>query len=96
MLKIEVKDVKDSNTSRVSVEAVGSLGNVIAEFCSVIGSFREKLAKLDEREGSSAEFIFKATVMAELMDIDKDFALEEIKKIVNKYEKDEKDAPVDK
>ena len=102
MLKIEVKGIKNSegkDGNEVSIEAMGSLGEVIAEFCSVVGSFKKRLAKIDESQGISAEFIFKATMMAELMDIDKDFAMKSINEILKKDKESKegkKDAPVDK
>ena len=98
MLKIEVKGTKDDegrNGNEVSIEAVGSLGDVIGEFCSVVGSFKKRLADIEEQHGVPAEFLFKATLMAELMDIDRDLAMKTIKKVLKECE-DEKDAPVDK
>ena len=106
MLKIEVKGIKDDkgrDVNEVSIEAVGGLGDVIGEFCSVIGSFKKRLADIEEQQGVPAEFLFKASLMAELMDVDKDYAMKTIKNVLKesleeslKESKDDKDAPVDK
>lgn len=98
MLKIEVKGIKNNkgrDGNEVSIEAVGSLGDIIGEFCSVVGSFKKRLADIEEQQGVPAEFLFKATLMAELMDIDRELAVESIKKVLKEC-KDKKDAPVDK
>lgn len=102
MLKIEVTE-KDNNTN-VSVMASGGLGTIISEFCSAVESFKGKLSEMDKDGDTNAEFMFVAPMVATLLGMDKNEAMDIasgiIKKEAEKQKKEseegEKDAPVDK
>lgn len=82
MLKIEVRKNENKESTNMTIQMAGSLGEIIGEFCEVVKSVKAKLADTDDKK--MASIIFSAAVIGAAMGIDDDDVADSIKALIKK------------